>query len=112
MSTSYRNIFATSTKEQAIQNQYEFFIQRFGGPDLYSQRKGHPALIARHAPFSHGMSDKAAERWIAHMTAAINATPEVDEDSKRRLLNFLRHTAYFITSGMELMKKRQEEGQL
>jgi truncated hemoglobin YjbI len=30
--------------DAAIQNQYEFFIQRFGGPDLYSKRKGHPAL--------------------------------------------------------------------
>ena len=34
-------------KGQAIQNQYEFFIQRFGGPQLYSQRKGHPALRQR-----------------------------------------------------------------
>lgn len=35
-----RDIFATSSKEAAIQNQYEFFIQRMGGPPLYSQRKG------------------------------------------------------------------------
>ena len=36
----FRDIFASSTKEEAIQNQYEFFIQRMGGPALYSQRKG------------------------------------------------------------------------
>ena len=36
----FRNIFSSSTKEEAIQNQYEFFIQRMGGPALYSQRKG------------------------------------------------------------------------
>lgn len=29
-----------SKKEEAIQNQYEFFVQRMGGPPLYSQRKG------------------------------------------------------------------------
>ena len=36
----FRSIFANSKKEEAIQNQYEFFMQRMGGPSLYSQRKG------------------------------------------------------------------------
>ncbi|MCL7028705.1 hypothetical protein MKW94_020622 [Papaver nudicaule] len=36
----FRSIFANSKKEDAIQNQYEFFVQRMGGPPLYSQRKG------------------------------------------------------------------------
>lgn len=36
----FRSIFANSKKEEAIQNQYEFFVQRMGGPPLYSQRKG------------------------------------------------------------------------
>ncbi|KAJ6844358.1 two-on-two hemoglobin-3 isoform X2 [Iris pallida] len=36
----FRSIFAGSRKEDAIQNQYEFFVQRMGGPPLYSQRKG------------------------------------------------------------------------
>ncbi|CAN1785269.1 Two-on-two hemoglobin-3 [Linum perenne] len=35
----FRSIFANSKKEEAIQNQYEFFVQRMGGPPLYSQRK-------------------------------------------------------------------------
>ncbi|KAK8970070.1 hypothetical protein KSP40_PGU007641 [Platanthera guangdongensis] len=35
----FRSIFAGSRKEDAIQNQYEFFVQRMGGPPLYSQRK-------------------------------------------------------------------------
>ncbi|KAL0557738.1 hypothetical protein IC582_006289 [Cucumis melo] len=36
----FRSIFGNSKKEDAIQNQYEFFVQRMGGPPLYSQRKG------------------------------------------------------------------------
>lgn len=36
----FRSIFANSKKEDAIQNQYEFFIQRMGGPPLYNQRRG------------------------------------------------------------------------
>ena len=56
----FRNIFKSSTIEEATQNQMEFFIQRLGGPPRYSERKGHPALIARHMKFN--MSLKAAER--------------------------------------------------
>nr|POE48262.1 two-on-two hemoglobin-3 [Quercus suber] len=36
----FRSIFVNSKKEDAIQNQYEFFVQRMGGPPLYSQRRG------------------------------------------------------------------------
>lgn len=36
----FRSIFANSKKEEAIQNQYEFFVQRMGGPPLFSQRRG------------------------------------------------------------------------
>ncbi|MBA0719486.1 hypothetical protein Golax_007161, partial [Gossypium laxum] len=36
----FRSIFANSKKEEAIQNQYEFFVERMGGPALYSERKG------------------------------------------------------------------------
>lgn len=40
----FRSIFANSKKEDAIQNQYEFFAQRMGGPSLYSQRRGGQSL--------------------------------------------------------------------
>jgi truncated hemoglobin YjbI len=36
----FREIFAGSKKEEAIQNQYEFIVQRMGGPPLFSQRRG------------------------------------------------------------------------
>nr|XP_029145578.1 two-on-two hemoglobin-3 isoform X4 [Arachis hypogaea] len=36
----FRSIFGKSKKEEAIQNQYEFLVQRMGGPILYSQRRG------------------------------------------------------------------------
>lgn len=31
----FLNIFASSTKQEAIENQYRFLVQIFGGPDLY-----------------------------------------------------------------------------
>ncbi|GAY60225.1 hypothetical protein CUMW_200310 [Citrus unshiu] len=98
----FRSIFANSNKEEAIQNQYEFFVQRMGGPPLYSQRKGHPALIGRHRPFP--VTHQAAERWLHHMQIALDSTPEIDADSKIKMMNFFRHehTAFFLVAGDEL----------
>ncbi|CAI0441534.1 unnamed protein product [Linum tenue] len=96
----FRSIFANSKKEEAIQNQYEFFVQRMGGPPLYSQRKGHPALIGRHRPFP--VTHRAAERWLHHMQNALDSTPEIDPESKVIMMNFLRHTAFFLVAGDEL----------
>jgi len=94
----FRNIFKGSSLEEAIQNQMEFFMQRLGGPPLYSQRKGHPALIMRHLKFN--MSLKATERWVYHMQNALAATAEIDTDSKGRMLDFFTHTAYFLHLGV------------
>ncbi|XP_061336539.1 two-on-two hemoglobin-3 [Gastrolobium bilobum] len=101
----FRSIFANSEKESAIQNQYEFFVQRMGGPSLYSQRRGHPALIARHRPFP--VTHQAAERWLHHMQQALDSTPEIDDDSKIKMMNFFRHTAYFLVAGDELKNQSQ-----
>lgn len=45
----FRSIFGNSKKEEAIQNQYEFFVQRMGGPPLFSQRRGIFLLLLDHA---------------------------------------------------------------
>ncbi|KAL9313406.1 hypothetical protein ACSQ67_018858 [Phaseolus vulgaris] len=96
----FRSIFGNSEKEKAIQNQYEFLVQRMGGPPLYSQRRGHPALIARHRPFP--LTHEAAERWLHHMAQALESTSAIDDDSKIKLTNFFRHTAYFLVAGVEV----------
>ncbi|KAF7830147.1 Two-on-two hemoglobin-3 [Senna tora] len=102
----FRSIFASSVKEQAIQNQYEFFVQRMGGPPLFSQRRGHPALIARHRPFP--VTHQAAERWLHHMQQALDSTSDIDDDSKIKMMNFFRHTAYFLVAGDELKNQNQQ----
>ncbi|KAK7384894.1 hypothetical protein VNO78_30597 [Psophocarpus tetragonolobus] len=102
----FRSIFANSKKENAIQNQYEFFVQRMGGPPLYSQRRGHPALIGRHRPFP--VTHQAAERWLHHMQQALDSTPDIDDDSKTKMMNFFRHTAYFLVAGDELKNQNQQ----
>ena len=94
----FRNIFKNRSLEDAIQNQVEFFIQRMGGPAYFSHRKGHPALIGRHMNFN--MKEKAAERWLHHMKEALSEVPAIDEDSKKRMMNYFIHTAYFLSIGV------------
>ncbi len=49
----------------------EFLAQYWGGPPIYSQRKGHPRLRMRHAPFT--VTPDGAARWTEHMVAAIRS---------------------------------------
>ncbi|XP_050364351.1 two-on-two hemoglobin-3 [Argentina anserina] len=104
----FRSIFANSKKEDAIQNQYEFFVQRMGGPPLFSQRRGHPALIGRHRPFP--VTHEAAERWLHHMQQALESSMDIDEDSKRKMFNFFKHTAFFLVAGDQLKKGQPQNG--
>lgn len=99
----FRSIFANSKKEDAIQNQYEFFVQRMGGPPLYSERRGHPALIGRHRPFP--VTHRAAERWLHHMQQALDSIE--DSESKTKMMNFFKHTAFFLVAGDELKNQNQ-----
>ena len=78
---------------QAIQNQYEFFIQRLGGPQLYSQRKGHPALRGRHQQFE--ITQKHVGRWLKHMNDAMDEVG-IEGDSRERLWEFFYDTAHFL----------------
>jgi truncated hemoglobin YjbI len=76
-----------------------------GGPMYFSERKGHPALIGRHMTFN--MSEKAANRWLLHMKAALAETPEIDSDSAERMMAYFTHTAYFLSIGVTGQQKMQ-----
>jgi len=56
-----------------------FLEQYWGGPTTYSQKRGHPRLRMRHAPFAIGPLERDA--WLAHMRDAVDSlelTPEQD----------------------------------
>ncbi|MCB0881142.1 MAG: globin [Thermoleophilia bacterium] len=56
-----------------------FLEQYFGGPATYSERRGHPRLRMRHAPFVIDADQR--DRWLRHMLAALDAralAPELD----------------------------------
>ncbi len=74
-----------------------FLEQYWGGPTTYSQRRGHPALRMRHAPFR--VDSQARDHWLAHMRVALDElalAPEHDAalwEHLERTANFLRNTA-------------------
>ena len=48
-----------------------FLVQYWGGPRTYSDRRGHPRLRMRHAPFAIGERERDA--WLRHMRAAVES---------------------------------------
>jgi hemoglobin len=47
-----------------------FLAQYWGGPNTYSEERGHPRLRMRHFPFEIGPAER--DRWLVHMQAAID----------------------------------------
>ncbi len=50
-------------------NLFDFLSGWMGGPDLYTQRKGHPRLRMRHLPFTIGTEE--ATEWMRCMRGAL-----------------------------------------
>ena len=76
----------------------EFLIQRFGGPDTYSQRRGHPRLRMRHARFH--IDQKARDRWMQLMERSL-AEAGFDEPVNQLLRSFFEDSATFMINQAE-----------
>jgi len=63
-----------------------FLIQYWGGPDTYSQERGHPRLRMRHAPFAIGPIERDA--WIEAIEAAVRSGGLADDDVEAFLAYF------------------------
>jgi hemoglobin len=57
-----------------------FLIQYWGGPRTYSERRGHPRLRMRHAPFA--VTPLARDRWLHHMLTALDELDLAEEYDK------------------------------
>ena len=55
-----------------------FLIQYWGGPDTYSQQRGHPRLRMRHAPFAIGQTERDA--WFEAIDGAVRSGGLSDDD--------------------------------
>ncbi|MFM8943775.1 MAG: globin [Actinomycetota bacterium] len=62
-----------------------FLAQYWGGPTTYAEERGHPRLRMRHAAFPIG--SLARDRWLLHMTAAVESLAPQD-DVRAALLDY------------------------
>lgn len=83
-----------------------FLIQYWGGPNTYSQQRGHPRLRMRHQPFAIGQKERDA--WLRHMTAAVDSL-ELAPAVRKALLDYFdaASTAMINTGGND---GHQQEG--
>jgi len=67
-----------------------FLAQYWGGPTTYNDERGHPQLRMRHFPFSIGPLQR--DRWLLHMSNALDATDAV-ESVRTAMSDYFRSTA-------------------
>jgi len=71
----------------------EFLVFRFGGPQTYLEKRGHPRLRMRHAPFA--IDQAARDRWIRLMGEAMEET-QLPAEAHGLLTEFFDSVATFM----------------
>lgn len=71
----------------------DFLLFRFGADETYLQKRGHPRLRMRHAPFRIGIAER--DRWLALMGGAMDEV-SVPKPSRLFLDSFFAEVADFM----------------
>lgn len=72
-----------------------FLEQYFGGPNAYSQERGHPRLRMRHVPFAVTLDMR--DRWMRHMLAAMD-TLDLDEAHAEAMRDYFMRAAHMLVN--------------
>lgn len=72
-----------------------FLIQYWGGPNTYSQERGHPRLRMRHNPFVIGEAER--EAWLKHMHDAVLSL-KLDSEHETKLWDYLVYAAHSLVN--------------
>ncbi len=75
---------------ESAEKLYLFLVGRFGGPNLYVEKHGHPRLRMRHFPFE--VDAAAAAAWMTCMNKALDECVEPGE-ARKDLRAFFAHVA-------------------
>jgi hemoglobin len=67
-----------------------FLEQYWGGPQTYSQQRGHPRLRMRHAPFAIGPLERDA--WLRCMRVAVDEA-RLDPERHQRIWEYMEMAA-------------------
>ena len=81
-----RNLYPDDLTDSK-KNTADFLIQYWGGPSSYSERRGHPRLRMRHAPYVIG--DDQKESWLASMRFALDQMQPAKEINEAMTEYFL-----------------------
>ena len=71
----------------------DFLVMRFGGSDAYMEKRGHPRLRMRHAPFSIGKLER--DQWLILMGESIKEVGIPPEEAAT-LSEFFAQVADFL----------------
>ncbi len=86
-------MYPSADLQGAEQRLRQFLMFRFGGSMEYVERRGHPRLRMRHAPFAIGQ--KARDRWMELMRKAM-VEAELPAEAAQVLDAFFDGTATFM----------------
>jgi hemoglobin len=75
-----------------------FLIQCWGGPTTYSERRGHPRLRMRHAPYA--VTPKAKEHWLRHFRAGLDEVA-LPPDQDAQFWDYITHAAQFMVNSFD-----------
>lgn len=75
-----------------------FLEQYWGGPTTYSERRGHPRLRMRHAPFP--VTPTAAQHWLRHFRVALDEA-DLTAEQHQQFWDYVTHAAQFMVNTME-----------
>ncbi|MET9245857.1 globin [Nonomuraea sp. NPDC003709] len=90
-----RPLYPESDFEGAEERLRGFLIQYWGGPNTYSQQRGHPRLRMRHMPFVIGEPERDA--WLRHMRDAVDSL-DLPEELGTRLWDYLVYAAHSLVN--------------
>jgi hemoglobin len=76
-----------------------FLEQYWGGPQTYSELRGHPRLRMRHNAFP--ITPKAKDAWLKHMRVALESL-ELSPLNEATLWDYLQSAAISMVNKMEL----------
>jgi hemoglobin len=75
-----------------------FLCQYWGGPSTYSERRGHPRLRMRHAPFK--VTPKARDHWLLHFREGLDSA-NLSAEHDAQFWDYITHAAQFMVNTFE-----------
>jgi len=97
----FRALFASQTSEtNAARNQADWFVQVWGGDELYTSGRGLAAdelirhMLQKHP--GHIMSFQHAQRWLHHMRGAVHTVLVKDPRARESVMRYLLHFLSFF----------------